>query len=177
MASTTDKLPALAPGDVFASKNPQGLGRAICLAQQMQSPDGEAEYSHTGIILDAQGTTLEALWRVRRQNLFSAYKGNKVLVARWKGMTDKAFRAGFASVADQEGRMYPFHRLALHVVGLAGFVHFLGVKVCSEITDCFQYHAGITTLRREKYYGVTPDELVDEWRISRHFDIVFEGTL
>lgn len=165
----------LKQGDVFASANPQGLGKAICLAQQLQSPDGKAEYSHTGIIIDDSGTTFEALWTVKRQNLFDAYKGDKILVARWRGMTPEAFKAGFASVADQEGRIYPFHRLLFHALGLAGFVHILGRKVCSEITDCFQYHAGVTTLRGENYYGVTPDELVDEWRISKYFDIVYEG--
>ena len=36
-----DKSIEIRPGDVFASRNPQGLGSAILLAQRLKSLDGE----------------------------------------------------------------------------------------------------------------------------------------
>jgi hypothetical protein len=166
----------LRPGDVFASRNPQGLGSMILLAQKMKSADGEAEYGHTGVILTPEGTTFEALWTIRRQSLFEAYKGQQVLVARHEDMSPEAFQGGFQAVLPQEGRPYPLYRLVLHLFGL-GKVHVEGQEVCSEITAHFLVSAGATTLGGKNWFGITPDNLVDEWRISKHFEIVFEGTL
>jgi hypothetical protein len=166
----------LKPGDVFASRNPQGLGSAILLAEKMRSLDGEAKYGHTGIILDDQGTTFEALWTIKRQNIFEAYKGQQLLIARWQGMTPTAFECGFLSVKDQEGRMYPFYRLFLHMLGL-GKIHVDGQEVCSEITCHFLIGAGAKVLSGKEWAGVTPDNLVDEWWISKYFDVIWEGVL
>jgi hypothetical protein len=166
----------LKPGDVFASRNPQGLGSMILLTQKMKSLDGEAEYGHTGIIIDEAGTTFEALWTIKRQNLFEAYKGNKILIARWQGMTMNAFWKGFNAVAGQEGRPYPFYRLFLMLIGL-GKVRVPDQEVCSEITTHMLVAAGADVLSGDNWCGVTPDNLVDEWRISKYFDVIFEGIL
>ena len=165
---------ALQPGDVFATRNPQGLGKAICLAESIKSEDGEATYGHTGIIIDSSGTTFEALWTIKRQNLFEAYAGNQVLIARWTGMTLQAFQKGFDAVKVQEGRTYPFYRLLLHLVGL-GKIHIENQEVCSEITEHFLIAAGAITLGGCNWYGLTPDNLADEWRISKYFDVLWEG--
>jgi hypothetical protein len=167
----------LKPGDFFATQNPQGLGVAICLAQCLKSQDGRAEYGHTGVIITEGGLTFEALWKVKMQNLFEAYKGQKVLIARWKGMNQETFQKGYDSIKNELGRIYPIHRLILHALGLARWIHFLGVKVCSEITKCFFVNAGACTLAGKSYYGVTPDNIVDEIRISKHFDIMYEGII
>ena len=41
----------------------------------------------------------------------------------------------------------------------------------------FLINAGAEILAGKNYWGVTPDNLVDEWRISKYFDIIFEGEL
>lgn len=171
------KLIHLQPGDVFASRNPQGLGKAICLAESLKSADGEAEYGHTGIITNSMGGTIEAVWSIREQNLFKEYKGMKVLVARWGGMDLKAYEEGYNSIKKQIGRMYPYHRLFLHMIGLARFLHFFNTPVCSELTAMFLINAGAITLEGKECWGATPDNLVDEWRISKYFDVIWEGSL
>jgi len=168
--------PTLCPGDVFASRNPQGLGSAILLAQRLKSLDGKAEYGHTGIILNAAGDTFEALWTIKSQKFFEGYKGDQVLVARWRGMDGNSFRRGFEAVVPQAGRGYPWYRLLLHLIGLPK-IHVDGQEVCSELTAHFLVAAGAQILSGKRWAGVTPDYLVDEWRISKHFDIVFEGVL
>jgi hypothetical protein len=167
----------LQQGDVFATRNPQGLGSAICLAEKMKSLDGEAEYGHTGFFINGvTGTTFEALWTIKCQNFFEAYKGNKVLIARWNGMNTTAFMDGFNAVKGQLGRPYPFYRLFLHLIGL-GKVHVDGQEVCSELTTHFLISSGAMVLSGKEWAGVTPDNLVDEWRISKHFSVVYEGVL
>jgi len=165
------------PGDVAATRNPQGLGKAILIAQTTKSQDGEAKYGHSLIIQDQAAKTFEAVWHIAEQNLFDAYKGHHVLIARWDGMTPEAFAKGFGSVRHLLGRHYPYHRLLFHLLGLGRWVHFLKTPVCSELTAQFLINAGAITLCGQNFWGVTPDNLVDEWRISKHFDIIFEGVL
>jgi hypothetical protein len=167
---------SLQSGDVFASRNPQGLGTAILLAEKMKSLDGEAFYTHTGIITDSIGTTFEALWTIKRQNLFDAYKGEQVIIARFIDMTPEAFERGFNAVKAQEGRPYPFYRMFLMLFGL-GKLHIDGQEVCSEGTAKFLIYAGAIMICGKNPYGMTPDNHVDEWRISKYFDVIFEGEL
>lgn len=167
----------LKPGDVFASKNPQGLGRAILIAQSYKSADEAAEYGHTGIITSSYGNTVEAVWSIKEQNLFDAYKGMKVLVARWQGMDDVAYKCGYNAIKKNIGRVYPWYRLVWHLLGLARWFHVFKTPVCSELTAMFLIGAGAVTLEGTEPWGATPDSLVDEWRISKYFDILWEGKL
>ncbi len=164
------------PGDVFASSLPGVFGWMIRLGQKVQSADSEASYSHTGIILDSAGKTYEALWTVRSQNLFEAYRNNNVLIARYKGMDSPAFNRGYKIVKTQEGKIYPAWRLFLHALNI-GKIHIANRQVCSELTALFLIMAGAQTLGGRNCYGITPDELVDEWRISKYFSIVYEGII
>jgi len=167
----------LQPGDVFGTSNPQGLGKPICLAESLKSQDGKAEYGHTGILTSVHADTLEALWSIKSQNLFEVYKGHKVIIARWTGMNTEAYQQGYEAIKPQIGRWYPVWRLALHAVGLAKWLHFLNTPVCSELTAMFLNKAGAKCLFGDNYWGVTPDNLVDEWIQSKYFDVTFEGIL
>ena len=164
-------------GDIFASRSMNWLGKSIRWFQRFKSTDREAEYNHVGIIIDDKGTTYEALKKIKRQNLFKAYKGEKVLIVRYSEMTPEVFQKGFDSVKGDENEIYPWYRLILHAFGGSRRIHFTGNKVCSEVVGCFQYYSGMVTLAGKNYYGLTPDNHVDEWRISRHASIVFEGVL
>jgi len=167
----------LRPGDFFASKNPHGLGKLIIFAQKMKSQDMKAEYSHVGFITDKQADTLECVGRIKQQNLFKEYAGEKVIIARWKYMDEAAYKRGYEAIKDQIGKKYPWWRLALHLVGLARFIYAFRIPVCSEFEDAFEWGCGIQTLSQGHSWGVTPDFKVDEWRRAKDIDIIFEGIL
>jgi len=167
----------LQAGDVFSTQNPQGLGKAIGFVEAIQSQDGKAEYGHSGIIQDAHGKTFEAVMHIAEQNLFDAYKGQKTLIARWTGMNAETFKKGFDAVYPLLGRTYPFQRLLLDLFGLGRWVHVLKTPVCSELTAMFLINCGAIELEGKNFWGVTPDYLADEWRISKYFDIIFEGVI
>lgn len=174
--------PVLLPGDEFATKNPMALGCAINLVQRAGAADDESEYTHTGIVTAPDGTTLEALWTVKAQNLWTAYRGERVLIVRNMNMTPDVYRAGLAKIEKHRGQWYPVHRLALHLVGLAKWIHW-GRVVCSELTAKFEAgcaeHLGLDAASgfMTNHYGVNPDDLADRWRISRYYRTVFEGII
>ena len=174
--------PLLCRGDEFATRNPMAIGNLINICQAARAVDNESYYSHTGIITDPHGTTLEALWTVSSQSLWEAYEGAKVLVVRNYNMTPDVYAAGFGTVRSHIGQWYPVHRLVLHLLGLAKWVHWRRI-VCSELTAKFE--AGCAEkigLDRasgflRNYYGVNPDNLTDRWRESRYYTTVFEGVV
>jgi hypothetical protein len=172
--------PILCSGDEFATKNPMAIGWAINFVQRMKAVDDESTYTHTGIITHPDGDTLEALWTVKSQNLWDAYRGEKVLIVRNLGMTLPIYVAGFCKIREHIGQWYPVLRLLLHLIGAAKWIHWDRV-VCSELTakfeaGCAEYlgpdrAAGFM----RNHYGVNPDNLVDRWKISRYYQTVFEG--
>jgi len=167
----------LKPGDVFASRNPQSLGKLINFVQKLKSKDNCSEYGHTGIIIKPDGTTLEAVWSISSQNIFKDYAGQKVLIARWNKMTPECYNKGFEAIKCHIGNTYPYYRLLWHFTGLAKFLHFASTPVCSELTQKFLINCGAVTISGQNWWGINPDDLVDEWRISDHFDVIFEGVV
>jgi hypothetical protein len=174
--------PTLNPGDEFATKNPMALGIAINFVQKVKAVDNESTYTHTGIITDPYGATLESLWTVKSQNLWEAYKGEKVLIVRNINMTLPVYVAGFCKIREHLGQWYPAPRLLLHLIGLGKWIHWDRV-VCSEFTAKFETGCA-EYLGPDKasgfmrnHYGVNPDNLVDRWKISRYYETVFEGII
>ncbi len=171
--------PILCPGDEFATRDASLLGGLIRCVQKAKSVDGESTYNHTGIITDPNGATLEALWTIGSRNLWTHYAGERVLVVRNINMSPDVYAAGFNRIRRHIGQWYPVHRLALHLIGLAKFIHWDRI-VCSEFTAKFE--AGCAGFRDgsemgflRRWYGVNPDDLADRWRISRYYRTVFEG--
>lgn len=107
------------PGDIFLTASNQLFGRGIRLIERMFSLDQSAKYNHAGIILAGDGETLESLWTVKRQNLYTAYAGYPVLVARCNQITQFGLEKAMQSVLSREGEFYPFLRIPLHALGLA----------------------------------------------------------
>jgi hypothetical protein len=166
-------FPVLAPGDLFAVKDRDTLGAAINFLQRFwDTALDDSEYCHNGIITRPTGETLEAVATVREQNLFDAYAGEEVLIVRHTAMTEGRFLTGMAKIAPNIGQWYPVHRLLLHLLRLAKYVHWRAV-ICSELVAKFLVGAGL----RRSWYGVTPDNLTDQWKESKHYDIIFEGRL
>ena len=180
----------LRPGDLFATRNPQALGRAINAVQIWWAKDGESMYSHAGIILDEKGTTFEATWTLKRQNLFEAYAGDKVCIARYAAMTDEIAKQAFDELMQEhEGKMYPAWRLFFHIVPPIAKYATWGGKfiVCSELVAKFLYivyqqngwtdQYGTKWPRHSHYCGANPDMLSDEWHRWKSYKIVFEDIL
>lgn len=184
----------LKPGDIFCTKNPMWLGRAICFFEKIGSRDNRAEYSHAGIILDEKGTTFEALWTNRRQNLFEGYAGQKVLIGRHAYMDRDAFRRGWAGVKKYEGNWYAGWRLLLHAIPLASKLGTGGFAVCSELAMKFISKSGVMldgsdrvavaeffrTGESVAWKGWNPDEVADMIKGSlamKNWSVVFEGAL
>jgi hypothetical protein len=176
------ECPDLRPGDEFATKNPMALGALINFVQRAKAVDNESTYSHTGIVTDPEGATLEALWTVQSQNLWEAYRGARVLVVRNINMRLPVYIAGFNKVRGHLGQWYPAPRLILHFLGLAKWIHWDRV-VCSELTAKFEVgcaeHLGLDRAAgfMRNHYGVNPDNLTDRWRESRYYETVFEGVV
>jgi hypothetical protein len=174
--------PQLCPGDEFAARNPQAFGNLINFIQKAKSVDDESLYTHTGIITDPYGTTLESSWRVTSQNLWEAQRGRRVLIVRNINMTLPVYTAGFNKIRKHIGQWYPVPRLLLHLVGLAKWIHW-DMVVCSELTakfetGCSEYLGPDKTSGfMRNHYGVNPDNLVDRWKISRYYTTVFEGVV
>lgn len=174
--------PILCPGDEFASKNPMALGAVINVCQKVKAADNESIYTHTGLITDPYASTLESLWTVKSQNLWEAYRGERVLVVRNVNMTPLVYAAGFEKIRRHIGQWYPAHRLLLHFLGVAKWIHWDRI-VCSEFTGKFETGcAEFLGLDRasgfmRNYYGVNPDNLTDRWRESRYYRTVFEGVV
>jgi hypothetical protein len=158
-------------GMAFAVCSGSSLARAINTVQKIKSIDNESTYNHAGLIIDTTGGTFEALLTIRRANL-SAYKGCNVIIVRHKDMTDELFSKGWSEIERLEGTLYPVPRLFLHLVGLAKFIHWR-YPVCSELYAKFECACEL----RRNWWGINPDNLVDEWRISKYYDVIHEGIL
>jgi hypothetical protein len=166
----------LRPGDIFCSRNPMALGRIICAVERWYSKDNQAEYSHAGIITSAGGMTLEALWTVKPQNIFIAYKDTKVLICRHELMTDEAYWKGYNAIRQHIGQVYPFWRLGFALYPpFAKYINFLERLVCSEITGKFYSAAGIPGW--ECYHGLTPDDIADRGKTRQGSSVIHEGVI
>jgi hypothetical protein len=177
-------------GDIFCTRCPAALGRAINTCQAVMSRDGKSYYSHAGILIDNKGTTFEALgWRIRSQNLFEAYNNQEVVIARWEGMTQEIFDSVFDILKKDEGKIYPAWRLPLNIVPFVGKYTSIGKRflVCSEEVGKFLYlvfrdhgyesKGGYCWPRHKWYTGTSPDTLSDEWHRWKEYEIIFEGKL
>ena len=170
-------IPELKPGDIFCTRNPMWLGRAINAAQKFWSADNASEYSHAGIIIDTEGTTFEALWTVKSRNIFRDCADDQILIGRHRLMDHDAFQQGLAAVMDYQGHWYPFHRLFLHLFPPAAKYISAGSRylVCSELTAKFLYHAGPGLV--DFYRGKNPDHIADMIRRWKGWSVVYEGVL
>ena len=161
----------LRPGDVFCTANPWMLGKIILWTQRLWSSDNEALYSHAGIIDSPAGTTFEALWRVRHAHL-SDYEDKPIVIARPRAPQEK-IEARLDMLKERfEGKRYPLHRLAMHILPPVAKLGTGNFVVCSELVAVYLWMLG---LRHKQYLGTNPDTLADEWRQGYCCDVLFEG--
>ena len=170
--------PVLLPGDILFVDGGHVLDNAIVLFESVWSAlrgrDSAAHWSHTGV-LDTPATVFETTnWRTATRGLHTHYAGSQIGVWRWAGMTPEALRAGLAAVEGQRGRVYPYWRLILHAVGLAGLVHGRTME-CSVLAATFLRAAGLPL--RENPWTYDPDKLADELIGCPSGAFVFRGSL
>jgi hypothetical protein len=160
----------LQAGDEFVVKGNANISYLIRIAGRFWATDGECTYTHAGIITDEKGNTFESLSRIDHYNL-EQYRGCQILIVRHKEMTRNKDFDGWKAIKHLDGKVYPYWRLGLHLLHLARFLNRSGIPVCSELVGMFENGAGL----RKIFWGLTPDNLADEWKISKYYDIIYEG--
>lgn len=164
-------------GDVFGCSNPMWLGRGINTIQKIWSDDGCSQYSHSGIIIDPDGTTFEALWTVTSKNIFAEHTGDNVIIARLVHPVNGKFDIETALkriMQEHKGQWYPGWRLFMHMIPPLAKIALFERLVCSEVTAKYEWLAGA---RHSQYKGTNPDTLADEWRRWKNYEVIFEGAL
>ena len=149
----------------------------INFLQCFWAKDNESKYSHAGLILDSDGTTLEALNKgtLESQNLFEIYQGQQIIIARYNNLTPEIHKVALVALKKEfGGEGYPFYRLLLHIFPPLAKLHFLGRGVCSEVVAYYLWQV----MGRHKWWASTnPDTLADEWVRWRAYTVVYEGVL
>lgn len=179
---TLDPLPELdnldlRAGDFFGTANPSPwLGKPISWAERFHSRDNQAIYTHSGIIINTEGDTIESLWRVETQNIWVAYAGKRILIARWNHLTDELWEETYLMLNEHIGISYPWWRLPLQLIPpLAKYLSFRSGKlVCSELVAKALYFMGA---RHRWYTGTNPDTLADEWVRWKGYSVIAEGVI
>ncbi len=168
------KVLNLQPGDIFCSDNPQSFGLIVNYVQKFWSIDNSATFGHSGVILDSIGTTFEALWTIKRRNLYKSFLNKKILIGRNKKLNNELFWKGFKEIRKYEGNVYPLYRLSFFLFPpLAKYTRILDWGVCSELTAKFLMQCGLLDYWR----GVMPDyiaEIIKKWK---NWEIIYEGKL
>lgn len=167
----------LNPGDIFCTRNPMWLGRAICGMEKFWASDNKAEYSHSGIIIGHPAITFEALWTAKSQDLFKSYKGEKVLIGRHSNMTLERFTSGWNKVRPFKGSWYPWWRLFFHIIPpISKYVSDGSKAVCSELAGIFIDGSGIYP---EGYFwkGKNPDHIADMIHKWQGWQVIFEDII
>ncbi|MDD2778498.1 MAG: hypothetical protein PHI16_06390, partial [Methanocellales archaeon] len=154
-------------GQEFLTRgDPSILVNGINVAQKFWASDNESFYNHAGIIVSDKGDTFEALWKLDHYNLDQRI-GDEVLIVERLDLTPEMIEKGIKAVEKYDGVRYPILRLPLHLLHLAKFIHWK-YPVCSELTAKYEYEMGV----RQQWWGIMPDNLADEGKISRYYKII-----
>jgi hypothetical protein len=161
----------LKPGDIFFLLGTTWIDAIINLWQAVTGGDKRSSVTHCGVILNAAGDTQETTsWRCQNLNIFQDHPGSLVYIFRPLAPPEK-LQEGIGSIKDQLGKIYPYHRWFLFVLGLAQHIHWRAM-VCSEQTARHLAGAGL----REAWWGISPDRLFD-WagKLTVNFWLVYFG--
>jgi hypothetical protein len=159
----------LQQGDCFVVKTDGWVSAPIRFIEKWQSLDGEATYNHAGIIVSDTGQTFESLEKIDHYKL-DDYKGCQILIFRRIEMTQGLFWPAYKSVLKYDGKVYPAWRMPLFILRIAKWFRWT-FPVCSELVMMFECGCGL----RKKWAGYSPDNIADEVRISKFYQIKFEG--
>ena len=167
----------LKAGDFFAVQGKGIISRLINALQKFWSKDHASIYSHAGLILDPEGTTLEAIGKgtLSTQNLFEAYTGQRIIIARYDNLTPELHEKAIEALRREfEGEGYPIYRLFLNLFPPLAKLHFLGRGVCSEVVA---YYLWKIVARHRWWASTNPDTLADEWIRWKAYSVIYDGIL
>ncbi|MDX9894349.1 MAG: hypothetical protein RBS34_02820 [Desulfofustis sp.] len=170
----------LRAGDLFCVRSAGLLSFAILAVERFNAKDDRAEFGHSGVIVDALGSTFEALATLRYGSL-DRYRGKHVLIARpvlkvSRSPVQRYDRQAAINrvIREHQGQIYPFWRIPLHLVPPAS--KYLSVAgrwlVCSEVVAKTESYMGVLS---GPYAGRNPDDLADRWRLSWTHQVLFDG--
>jgi hypothetical protein len=164
----------LQAGDFFCTENPMALGKAIRFIERLRDHE-KSVYSHSGIITDPTGITLEALWTVRGNHL-NAYQGDQLIIGRWVDLTSNGLEKGYEAISPEVDTEYPFWRLVFFMTPRAcqQYVSTGKYAVCSELTCKFLFGAGCTDL--PTWEAQDPQNVADLIAKGKRMVKIFEGT-
>jgi len=162
----------LRPGDIFAVRNTGKSSTLICKVNRFWSADNEARYSHTGVILSADGDTFEARRRAGVYHLRD-FEGMDIIIGRPKELTSHVFGLHMPKIVDEfDGDLYPWWRIGLHLMWpLAKYVGNGDHLVCSELTGLVMTRCNIFS----NYTGLTPDHIADRIEHWRTIELIYKG--
>lgn len=182
---------ALRPGDYFCSTSvgensgfwATMLSSSIRAVERKKSRDGNAFYTHSGIIVNQTGKTFEARMRYGYYDI-DDYLGGPIIIGRHVAMTSSRFKSGMIAPYHNDlalyrldGRKYPKRVLVMMLLGIARLFRPTGKPVCSECVAIHMLKCGIAKLAKK--VGVwedrTPDDIADMINNWSGFVIVFEG--
>jgi len=159
----------LQPGDIFFQTSGTTLDIIINFFQALWSGDKRSIFSHTGIVVNEDGTTFETSpWRTGYFNLNSR-RGRKTIVAILRH-THMRYLQTNLHACYLNGVIYPYWRLPLFALGLAGIVHWRNM-VCSEIVADLLTNLGL----RKSRWGVSVDKLLDDMMSDPNWEAVYQG--
>jgi len=177
----------LKPGDIVCTTYSQelepekpswfqsALSFGIRQAEAFHDVDGKAKYTHSFTITSESGRTFEALWTYRHQDIFSAYRGQPVLIGRHKKMTSvKASMMHYMMVDRFGGEWYPAWKLPLFGL-MPWMLRMLPASkpVCSELVFW-----GLKKVElMDHWKSVTPSYVADAIRRWKSFEKVYEGIM
>jgi len=176
--------PIVKTGDFVCTRNPSAFLRwPINRVQAFWEMDSRAEYSHALRIIDDDGTTFEAgirvkgkvLHKIGNQNLFEAYAGTRILVARHADFDLDQFVFAFPDIHKAYcGRTYPYHRLVLMAFPyLMKYLNLSDFAVCSELVARQLVEENLM----DYWEGVYPAWLTNMARYFKGWNVVFEGVI
>ena len=157
------------PGDVFLTRSPTWLGRAI-RAMTRSKDEPPTRVNHVGMFVSAArlrgATSIEALWHVRIGRFWRYYAGNSSKVAIYRhpdldydvrlAIADDAMRAA--------GSRYATWKIAFHAVGLGGLLRYGGRVICSSLVGGSYARRAGYRFRGKRGQTITPDDIDDDVR-------------
>ncbi|MFW6247273.1 MAG: hypothetical protein ACOC22_03835 [bacterium] len=164
-------------GDYFLYFNPnKKISNLIVSIVELLTLSGISQFSHSGIIIDDDGTTFEAKHRIMKLNIYEDYinkmeDGYKIMIVRNKEMNDSLFNQGWNAIKEYEGKLYPYHRLVFFLFyPLPKVMHYVDWGVCSELTSKFYYSCNLLDF----WSGVTPGDLEMIGKYWKNWNIIYE---
>ncbi|MGO9374035.1 MAG: hypothetical protein ACLQBD_18330 [Syntrophobacteraceae bacterium] len=164
----------LRAGDLFVVESDALFGRLIAWAERFKDVDADARYIHAGVILNPAGEVIESEWHVRI-NTIEEYTGSQIMIGRYAGMNPIGFQAGWDAIRVHIGDRYPVSRLALHLLGLARYIHSGSHFVCSELQAKFTGTACPELKPFLNPFGWDPADLAAVYEYWRNFYIIYQG--